>query len=84
MVHGAVVSGNVSSIREYSSTVKIREIALKGQKISGKKGSKVHTINKFRDKMNTLSVTECLFRMEQTRQFRDENVQGCKDVEIYM
>ncbi len=27
-----------------------------------KQGSKVHAINKFRDKTNTLSVTECLFR----------------------
>ncbi len=58
-VQGTVVGGNFSSIREYSSTVKNWQNYLKGLSISGKKhGSNVHAINKFRDKTNTLSVTE--------------------------
>jgi hypothetical protein len=53
----AVVRRNFSLIREYSSTVKNWQNCAKGFKYIWKKqGSKVHAINKFRDKMNTLSV----------------------------
>jgi hypothetical protein len=61
--NGAVVGGNFSLIREYSSTVKNRRNCVKGLKYTWKKqGSKVHAIKIFRGKTNTLSVTECLFR----------------------
>jgi hypothetical protein len=82
-VHGAVVSGNFPLIRKYSSTIKNQRNCIKGLKYIWKKHrSKVHAINKFRDKTNRLSVTECLFSDGTNSAVQGWNVWARKDVEI--
>ncbi len=72
-MHGTVISGNFSPIRNYSNIVKNWQNCIKGFKYIWKKqGSKVQAINKFRDKTNTLSVIECLFKDGTNLQFKDE------------